>query len=147
MSKRLAIIEQDSWLEPVEEELNYRHKLYTDILADIENSSGDIVDFANGYRYFGFQRDDRNGGWWFREWLPAAHEVYIFGDFNGWDRTSLPLFKNPTNGVWSIFLSDRDVPLVHGMLYKILVVGDNGTHERIPAWATRAVQDDTTVHL
>ncbi|MBQ3070508.1 MAG: alpha amylase C-terminal domain-containing protein [Tidjanibacter sp.] len=144
MAKRLAIIEKDSWLEPVEAELNYRHTLYIDHLADIEASSGSIVDYANGYRYFGFQRDDRNGGWWFREWLPAAHEVYIFGDFNGWDRKSLPLFKNPTNGVWSIFLSDRDVPLVHGMLYKILVVGDNGTHERIPAWTTRAVQDDAT---
>ncbi len=50
MSKRLAIIEKDSWLEPVEGELNYRHKLYTDKLADIEASSGSIVDFANGYR-------------------------------------------------------------------------------------------------
>ena len=94
MSKRLSIIENDSWLEPVEGELNYRHKLFTDALKTIENASGSIVDFANGYRYFGFQRDERNKGWWFREWLPAAESVFLFGDFNGWDRTSLPLFKN-----------------------------------------------------
>ena len=144
MAKRLTIIENDSWLEPVEEELNLRHKLFVDKLSDIEKSSGSIVDFANGYRYFGFQRDERNKGWWFREWLPAAESVYIFGDFNGWNRTSLPLFKNPTTGVWSIFLSDRDYFLGHGMLYKILVTGQNGTHERIPAWTTRAVQDDET---
>lgn len=144
MVKRLSIIEKDSWLEPVEGELNYRYKLYTSKLADIEASSGSIVDFANGYRYFGFQRDERNKGWWFREWLPAAESVYLFGDFNGWDRTSLPLFKNQQTGVWSIFLSDREYHLAHGMLYKILVTGANGTHERIPAWVTRAVQDDTT---
>ena len=63
MSKRLSIIEKDSWLEPVEGELNYRHKLYTDRLADIKASAGSLVDFANGYRYFGFQRDERNKGW------------------------------------------------------------------------------------
>ena len=144
MSKRLAIIEKDDWLLPVEDELNYRHKLYTDKLADIEASSGSLVDFANGYRYFGFQRDERNKGWWFREWLPAAESVHLFGEFNGWDRESLPLFKNSQTGVWSIFLSDREYHLAHGMLYKILVKGANGTHERIPAWVTRAVQDDVT---
>ncbi|MBR5830823.1 MAG: 1,4-alpha-glucan-branching enzyme, partial [Tidjanibacter sp.] len=138
MAKRLAIIEKDDWLLPVEGELNYRHKLYTDKLADIEASSGSLVDFANGYHYFGFQRDERNKGWWFREWLPAAESVYLFGDFNGWDRESLPLYKNPQTGVWSIFLSDREYHLEHGMLYKILVKGANGTHERIPAWVTRA---------
>ena len=144
MAKRLAIIEKDSWLEPVEGELDYRHKLYTDALADIETSSGNIVDFANGYRYFGFQRDDKNGGWWFREWLPGAKEVYLFGEVNGWDRTSLPMLKDRRTGVWSIFLHDDQYYLPHGSLYKILVVGDNGTHERVPAYARRAVQDEVT---
>ena len=144
MAKRLAIIENDSWLEPVEAEIDYRYKLYTDRLADITTSSGSIVDYANGYRYFGWQRDERNRGWWFREWLPAAWEVYLFGDFNGWDRSSLPMFKNEQTGVWSIFLSDREYHIEHGALYKILVVGQNGTHERIPAWTRRAVQDDNT---
>ncbi|MBQ8335340.1 MAG: 1,4-alpha-glucan-branching enzyme, partial [Tidjanibacter sp.] len=68
MAKRLAIIEKDSWLEPVEDELNLRYKLFTDRLTDINRSSGTIVDYANGYRYFGWQRDERNRGWWFREW-------------------------------------------------------------------------------
>ena len=144
MSKRLAIIENDAWLEPVEGEIKIRYKQYKDLLADIEASSGSIVDFANGYRYFGFQRDDKNGGWWFREWLPGAKEVYLFGEFNGWDRTSLPMLKDRRTGVWSIFLHDDQYYLPHGSLYKILVVGDNGTHERVPAYAMRAVQDEVT---
>lgn len=144
MAKRLAIIDKDSWLEPVEGEINYRYRRYTDYLARIEAASGSIIDFANGYRYFGFQRDEADSGWWFREWLPEAYEVYIFGDFNGWERRSLPLSKNPQTGVWSIFLFDGDFHIAHESLYKLLVVGANGTHERIPAWATRAVQDERT---
>ncbi len=143
MKNRLRIIEQDAWLEPVEGEIEYRHELYENKLHDIEAANGSISDFANGYHYYGFQRDEENGGWWFREWLPGAHKVFIFGDFNNWERESLPLFKN-SNGVWSIFLSDREFYIEHESLYKILVYGENGVHERIPAYVRRAVQDDET---
>lgn len=34
--------------------------------------------------------------------------------------------------------------LTHGSLYKIHVHGRNGWHDRIPAYATRVVQDDGT---
>ncbi len=143
MANRLKIIERDSWLEPVEQEIEYRHRLYTEKLRDIEEASGSIIDYANGYRYFGFQRDEQNSGWWFREWLPEAHKVFLFGDFNDWDRKSLPLFKDD-KGVWSIFLYDKEFNLQHGSLYKMLVYGDNGCHERIPAYASRVVQNDET---
>lgn len=142
---KLRIIEKDPWLEPSEGELNYRHDLYLNKLSQIERASGSIVDYANGYNYFGFQRDDVTGGWWFREWLPGAIDVYIFGDFNGWQRTSLPL-KKDINGVWSIFLSDDTYGdrLIHGSLIKMLVHGDNGWLERIPAYIRRVVQDNDT---
>lgn len=135
----------DPWLEPVEGEIDYRHALYTSLIRDMEKSAGSIVDYANGYRYFGFQRDDKARGWWFREWLPGAKEVWLFGDFNGWRRKDLPLIKD-ANGVWSVFLYDGDYArtLIHGSFYKMLVHGDNGLKERIPAWATRVVQDDAT---
>lgn len=145
MKTKLPIIEQDSWLEPVEGEINYRHKLYTDKLAEIEAASGSICDYANGYNYFGWQYDSMLKGWWFREWLPAAHDVYLFGDFNSWQRTELRLNKDRA-GVWSIFLPDGMYAdrLTHGSLYKIHVHGDNGWMDRIPAYATRVVQDEQT---
>uniref|UniRef100_UPI004056E345 alpha-amylase family glycosyl hydrolase n=1 Tax=Alistipes sp. TaxID=1872444 RepID=UPI004056E345 len=145
MEKRLPIIEQDPWLEPVEGELVYRHQLYEDKLHTIEASSGSISDYANGYNYFGWQYDATLQGWWFREWLPAAYDVYLFGDFNNWQRTELRLQKDRA-GVWSIFLPDgmyRD-RLTHGSLYKIHVHGQNGWKDRIPAYAKRVVQDETT---
>ncbi len=143
--KRLAVVEADPWLEPVEGELERRHAMYRGRLDDIASSAGSIVDYANGYRYFGWQRDDQMSGWWFREWLPEAADVYLFGDFNSWQRTQLRLDKD-RNGVWSIFLPDAMYAgrLVHGSLYKIHVHGANGWHDRIPAWARRVVQDEAT---
>ena len=144
-TKKLPMIERDGWLLPVEKELTARHESYLRALREIEKSAGSIVDYANGYRYFGWQRDETLEGWWFREWLPGAQDVYLLGDFNGWQRTSLRLDRNP-EGVWSIFLPDAMYAerLTHGSLYKIHVHGDNGWHDRIPAYATRVVQDEKT---
>jgi len=141
----LPMVERDEWLRPVEGELNARHGMYLDHLDEIRASAGSIVDYANGYRYFGWQYDDTLSGWWFREWLPGAHDVYLFGDFNGWQRTELRLQKD-RSGVWSIFLPDAMYAgrLTHGSLYKIHVHGDNGWHDRIPAYASRVVQDERT---
>ncbi len=145
METHLPIVEQDEWLRPVEGEIEYRHRLYTEQLDRIRESAGSLVDYANGYRYYGWQRDEDLRGWWFREWLPAAKDVYLFGDFNGWQRTELRLDKDKS-GVWSIFLPDAMYAdrLTHGSLYKIHVHGGNGWHDRIPAYATRVVQNDET---
>ncbi|MBO5771659.1 MAG: 1,4-alpha-glucan-branching enzyme, partial [Alistipes sp.] len=139
----LPIVEQDEWLQPVADEIELRHELYLQKISEIERNGGSIADYANGYRYFGWQRDDDMSGWWFREWLPKAHDVYIFGDFNGWQRTQLRLDRN-TEGVWSIFLPDAMYAdrLTHGSLYKLHIHGENGWLDRIPAYATRVVQDD-----
>ena len=142
---RLPMVERDEWLHPVEGEVNFRYQRYQDALHKICDTSGSIVDYANGYRYYGWQHDDTLRGWWFREWLPAAYDVYLFGDFNNWQRTELRLNKD-RSGVWSIFLPDAMYAdrLTHGSLYKIHVHGENGWQDRIPAYATRVVQDDET---
>jgi len=141
----LPIVERDEWLRPVADAIACRHRRYLNKLEAIEHSAGSLVDYANGYRYFGWQWDETLDGWWFREWLPGAHDVYIFGDFNNWQRTEIRMHRDSA-GVWSAFFPaamyrDR---LTHGSLYKIHVHGDNGWMDRIPAYATRVVQDDTT---
>ncbi len=142
---KLAMVEKDPWLAPSEGELIYRHNLYLDALAKIEASSGSITDYANGYLHYGFQRDEEARGWWFREWLPGAKDVYLFGDFNNWQRTELRL-RRDQDGVWSIFFADEEYGgrLTHGSLLKMLVHGDNGWLERIPSHIRRVVQDEDT---
>ena len=142
---KLRVVQIDPWLELSAGELEYRHRLYEQKLEMMERAAGSIVDFANGYRWFGFQRDEQARGWWFREWLPGAQDVYLFGDFNNWQRTEIPL-KKGSDGVWSVFLPDDRYGerLVHGSLVKILVHGDNGWLERIPSYIRRVVQDEQT---
>ena len=142
---RLPIVERDPWLQPVEEEMNRRWERYRQKSDDIRRSAGSICDYANGYRYYGWQWDEALDGWWLREWLPGAHDVYVFGDFNNWQRTEIRMHRDAA-GVWSAFFPaamyrDR---LTHGSLYKLHVHGDNGWRDRIPAYARRVVQDDAT---
>ena len=143
LSGRLAIVEQDDWLKPVEGAMTERYAHFCRRLSGIERTAGSLVDYANGYLYFGFQYDPVRRGWWFREWLPGAIDVYLFGDFNGWQRTELPL-RRGAGGVWAIFLPDESFAgrLVHGSRVKILVHGRNGWLERIPAYIRRVVQDE-----
>ena len=78
----LPMVEQDEWLHPVAEKVEERHNRYLGRLQHIEQQASSIVDYANGYRFYGWQYDEMLCGWWFREWLPEAYDVFIFGDFN-----------------------------------------------------------------
>ena len=103
---QLPIVKKDPWLEPNAEDMLRRYDRYRERLSAIGKECGSLTEYANGYFYFGFQYDDALRGWWFREWLPGAKDVYLFGDFNGWQRTQLPLKKDGC-GVWSVFLPDE----------------------------------------
>ena len=142
---QLPIVKKDPWLEPNAEDMLRRYDRYRERLSAIGKECGSLTEYANGYFYFGFQYDDALRGWWFREWLPGAKDVYLFGDFNGWQRTQLPLKKDGC-GVWSVFLPDETYGerLVHGSKVKMLVHGDNGWLERIPSYTRRVVQDEHT---
>ncbi|MBZ5496083.1 MAG: 1,4-alpha-glucan branching protein GlgB [Acidobacteriia bacterium] len=53
-------------------------------------------------------------GSYFAVWAPNAQYVSVVGDFNGWDRTSVPLSHQGHSGIWEAF-----VPGVNkGTLYK-----------------------------
>ena len=141
----LPMVERDEWLAPVEDVINRRYDNYQSTLKRLTGGSGCLADMANGYNYFGWHYDNTLKGWWFREWLPKAQDAYLFGDFNNWQRTELRMQKGD-GGVWSIFLPDAmyGYRLTHGSLYKMHIHGQNGWYDRIPAYATRVVQDENT---
>src|SRR5262249_10750713 len=91
---------------------------------------------------------DALNGWWYREWAPAAYELFLTGDFNGWDRASHPLHRTD-GGVWEIFLPDAEYreTFAHASLVKVHVVAANGALDRIPAYIRRVVQDPVTKHF
>ncbi len=143
---QLPIITSDEWLAPVEGEMEYRYELYMNRLLNIERYCGSLYDYANAHLYYGVHRNEKAGGWWVREWLPGAKEVFVFGDWNGWDRHQHPMIKDEWGG-WSIFLSDKqtDGKFVHGSLLKLNIKGaDEQWRERIPVYINRVVQNEDT---
>ena len=137
----LNLVKNDSWLEPYAPVIERRHDLALKKEKELCGRKGTLSDFANGHLYFGLHRNDK-GEWLVREWAPNATDLYLIGDFSEWKELPEYRFKARPNGVWELKLkTDR---LHHLDLYKLSMHWNGGQGERVPAWATRVVQDDTT---
>jgi 1,4-alpha-glucan branching enzyme len=128
-------------LEPHADAINGRHQDAIRKEAELTSACKDLVEFANAHQYFGMHRTADNG-WVFREWAPNATAITLVGDFSQWQKLPKYQLKRLDNGVWELVLSADDIH--HGDLYKMFVEWNGGCGERIPAYATRVVQDDKT---
>ena len=138
--KTLSIIKDDPWLEPFEDAIVGRHNDFLNKEKELTGEDGSLVDFANAYNYYGLHHSDK--GWVLREWAPNATEIFVIGDFNNWTECA-PYKMHPLdNGNWEIKLPERGMK--HGDLFKLSIHWNGGQGERIPAYATRVVQDDNT---
>lgn len=135
------IIEIDPGLKPYESDINLRMDLYKKEKEKLLHDGKSIVEFANGADYFGFHRV--KGGWVYREWAPAADAIYLIGDMNGWDKTSLPM-KKLDDGIFELYMEGEDY-LYDGCKVKALVVNGEDEFERIPLYIHRVVQDPKTI--
>ncbi len=140
--KMLKLLQDDEYLRPYSDAINGRHDHALYMINKLtDNGKKTLGDFASGYLYFGLHKTAR--GWVFREWAPNATEIYLIGDFNGWKETEkykAKRIKDSEN--WELKLPAK--ALKHGDLYKMSVHWEGGQGERIPAWARRVVQDETT---
>jgi 1,4-alpha-glucan branching enzyme len=144
-NKHLRLVENDSWLLPVEQEIEDRLSRYQQNLNDIETTWGSLLKFADAYDYYGIHYDKKKKGWIYREWAPKARELFLFGDFNDWKRDANPMTRNEF-GVWELFLDEKSYKnrFVHKSLVKVLVHSDIGWQERIPAYIRRVIKDEAT---
>lgn len=140
MDNRLDILRKDSWLEPFADAINGRHDDVLRKAAELTASSGALTDFANAHHYFGLHRTA--DGWVFREYAPHATAITLVGDFNDWQELAKYRLHNIGDGVWELHLWENDIR--HGDLFKMIVDWDGGRGERLPAYATRVVQDEQT---
>ncbi|MCW3097847.1 MAG: glgB1 [Chthonomonadaceae bacterium] len=138
------LVQSDSTLRPYEGAIRHRRDRYVDRLAEIDGHGGLLGPISQGHDYFGFHRGEWKGrpGVWYREWAPAAHQLYLTGEFNGWDRRSHPLERG-AEGVWTLFVPDVDGvnPLAHGSQVKVHILSAVGAMDRIPLYARYVVQD------
>ena len=140
--KHIGLVAKDAYLEPYEEAIRGRHDHAEWKIKQLtRNGRRTLSDFANGHKYFGLHKLSR--GWVFREWAPNATDIFLIGDFNSWQPTDDYRAKRIAGtDNWELKLPDK--ALHHGDLFKMLVRWNGGEGERIPAWATRVVQDETT---
>ncbi len=139
--KHIGIVQHDGWLEPYEDAIRGRHDHAVWKINDLtQNGKQTLSSFASGYLYFGLHRTDK--GWVLREWAPNATEIYVIGDFNGWQEDEKYKMKPLKNGNWELKLTKKQMQ--HGDLFKLKVKWNGGEGERIPAWINRVVQDDNT---
>ena len=139
--KHIGLVKNDPWLEPFEGAIQGRHDHALWKLNELTNGGKQTLsEFASGYLYFGLHKTGR--GWVLREWAPNATEIYLIGDFNGWQEQEAYKMTRIDNGNWEIKL--KSAQMHHGDLYKLKIKWNGGEGERIPSYARRVVQDDQT---
>lgn len=131
------IFDYDPSLLPYESDIELRMNNYYAKRQELLGDTGRLIDFANGHKYFGFHKTE--GGWFFREWAPAAHEMYLMGDFNGWNRWSHRL-NNIGNGIFEIFIEGSET-LFDDCRVKVIVKHYDRYLERIPTYCKRVLQN------
>jgi len=135
------ILELNPQLQAFSGDIDLRMSAYHDTKKRLLPNGGTLNEFANAHEYFGIHHVD--GGWVYREWAPSAHQLYLEGEFNGWNQTSHPLTRLD-NGVWELKL-EGDNALWEGCKVKTVVDANLTRTEHIPLYARRVVQDPQTI--
>ncbi|GAA5912151.1 hypothetical protein JCM6882_003068 [Rhodosporidiobolus microsporus] len=139
-----AVIREDSYLEPFEGAIQARTDKYNHWLDQINRHEGGYDKFSQGYKTYGLHALP-NGDVKYREWAPNAQTACLIGDFNGWDRQANPM-KKDQYGVFEVVVPavGGKCAIPHNSKVKISMTTPSGERiERLPAWATRVVQDLT----
>ena len=131
------ILQRDPYLKDYKNDIDLRMARYAQVRTRL--TEGALGDFANGHRYFGFQKAAE--GYTYREWAPGAEELFLTGDFCAWEPFACPA-KRLDGGVWEVTVPSLAV----GQKVQTVLRRGGETLRRIPSYATRVVQDDTT-HL
>ncbi len=135
------IISYDQNLAPFEKDFDLRAERFQQKKKELLKNAATLSDFANGHLFYGFHQAD--GGWYYREWAPAAEAMYLTGDFNNWDPRSHKL-KKKKNGVFEIFIPGKDA-LKNGDRVQVVVIHQGQELRRIPVYANYVVQDPGTI--
>ena len=138
--KKKMIYDSDEWLEPFKDVIDRRHEMILE-MKERMSVDGLLSKGMNNHMYYGLHKDEK-GNWVFREWAPNATKIYLTGEFNNWKRSDIYAMKPIGGGNWEIVLPPMF--LDHGTLFKLYIEWKGGGAERLPAYATRTVQDPHT---
>ena len=140
MKKTIPMIyDNDPWLNPFRGAIDARKNRIQEARKAIAGD-GTIYDAVNNHLYYTLHKED--GNWVFREWAPSAVRIYVIGDFNGWKKDPRYAMRPAGEGNWELLVPEDEI--APGSLYKWFVEWPGGGGERLPAYATRCIQDPDT---
>ncbi|MHC5835743.1 alpha-amylase family glycosyl hydrolase [Lactococcus lactis] len=132
----LNILDYDPYLEPFKEDLSLRLFEFARTNKRLLGTDGSLVDFANGYKYFGFQQESKH--WTFREWAPNAKRAWLVGDFNNWENNFE--LKQAYGGTWEISIPGM-LPVGSKVKVKLLLPSGETVY-RVPSYIMFAVPNE-----
>ena len=132
----LNILDYDPYLEPFKEDLSLRLFEFARTKKRLLGTDGSLVDFANGYKYFGFQQESKH--WTFREWAPNAKRAWLVGDFNNWENNFE--LKQAYGGTWEISIPGM-LPVGSKVKVKLLLPSGETVY-RVPSYIMFAVPNE-----
>ena len=112
------ILNIDPYLAPFEKDIDLRIKLFNDTKRALLNGFESLSEFADSYKFFGIHRTDN--GWVYREWAPAAEQMFFTGDFNNWDIYACPMTRLE-NGVFEVYLKGKNALKIGQKIQAIVV--------------------------
>ncbi|XP_049805932.1 1,4-alpha-glucan-branching enzyme [Schistocerca nitens] len=136
------LLQRDPYLKPYEREFRKRYAFFKDCLDKIEAYDGGIQKFTQGYKSYGIHVNPDNSVTC-KEWAPGAAELYLYGDFNNWNRQSHP-YARREYGKWELHIPPRpdgSCPIDHMSEIKIIVKTHSGESvDRLSPWAPYVLQ-------
>ncbi len=135
----LRILKTHPELQPYESDLELRMRLYKDKKRQLVDDKTPLSSFANAHHWYGFHQEP--DGWVYREWAPAADQLYLTGDFNSWAWTKTPMTRLD-NGNWELKLPGNT--LQQGSRVMTIVRNGDRLTQHIPLFARRVTQDWVT---
>lgn len=139
MVSDISLIDIDPWLSPYADLIQSRRS-YIESRERAILGGEKIEDFALGYLYFGLHKTKKE--WILREWAPNATKIFFVGDCNDWQESVAFELLRTDNGVFELALPLDS--LYHLQKYKLHIYWDGGDGYRLPAYATRVVQNSET---
>ncbi len=130
------LLELNPQLQDFAGDIDLRMFLYHTTKQRLVGENGSLNEFANAHHYYGFHRTET--GWVYREWAPSAYQLYLTGEFNGWNQTSHPMTRLD-GGSWELYLEGENA-LWHGCKVKTVVDANLTRTEHLPLYARRVIQ-------
>lgn len=136
------LFDRDPYLKLHEDEIRRRYGAFDNLRNEINDSEGGIATFTSAYKSFGIHINQDNSVSC-KEWAPGASQLYLYGDFNGWEKKRNP-YQKLDFGKWELKISanpDGTCPIKHGSKLKIVVESEDGSLlDRLSPWATYVVK-------